>query len=327
MQRAPGLSSTLPSGTLPEPERPAARALSLRDLWSLTKPRITFMVVFTTFGGYWLAARFFGLNPFGSVLLPLLAGTALVVGGANALNMYLERDTDQLMTRTRVRPLPAGRMEPHVALWVGLLLSAAALPLLTLFVDPMTGLLGAVALVSYVAVYTPLKRKTPTALLIGAVPGAIPPLMGWSAARGTLDAPGIILFGIMFFWQVPHFLAIATFRKEEYRRAGMAVLPVVHGDRVTRHHIVRYTVALVLASILLLPYGIGGRAYAATALILGLAFFAVGAWGLRRSAGVKWARTLFVTSMVYLTGIFIALPAGSEVTPFASAARAAVASR
>jgi protoheme IX farnesyltransferase len=229
--------------------------------------------------------------------------------------MYIERDTDALMRRTQSRPLPTGRLEPMTALVVGLVLSAVSVPLLTFAVSPMTGLLAVLALVSYVAIYTPMKRTSPTALLVGAVPGAIPPLMGWSAARGTIDGPGIVLFSIMFFWQVPHFLAIATFRKEDYAKAGMKVLPVVHGDRVTRHHVVRYTVALLLSSILLIPYGIAGRAYVITALVLGLAFFAVGAWGLRRSAGKVWARTLFITSLVYITGMFIALPVSALDQP------------
>jgi len=286
-----------------------------RDAVALTKPRITFMVAFTTFGGYWLACRFFGSDPFGAALWPLMLGTAMVVGGANALNMYLERETDALMKRTQNRPLPTGRLEPVVALAVGLGLSAVSVPLLTFAVSPMTGLLAAVALVSYVAIYTPMKRTSPSALLVGAIPGAIPPLMGWSAARGSVDGPGVVLFAIMFFWQVPHFLAIATFRKEDYAKAGMKVMPVVYGDRVTRHHVVRYTVALLLSSILLIPYGLAGRAYVITALVLGLVFFAVGAWGLRKSAGKVWARTLFITSLVYLTGMFIALPLGASSMP------------
>lgn len=284
-----------------------------RDVVALTKPRITFMVVLTTAGGYWLAARFFQLDPLadGTKLAMLLLGSALVVGGANALNMFIERDTDCLMSRTRTRPLPEGRLSPEVALVTGLLLSAVAVPLLTSTVHVKTGLLALVALVSYVVMYTPLKRVTPLALLVGAVPGAIPPLMGWSAARGTLDAPGIVLFGIMFLWQVPHFLAIATFRRDEYARAGMKVGPVVYGDRVTRHHVVRYLAALVLTSMLLVPFGIGGTVYLVAALGLGALFFGVGAWGLRKGAGNRWARGLFFTSMIYLTGLFAALTIGA----------------
>lgn len=283
-----------------------------RDVVTLTKPRITSMVLFTTLGGYWLACTAFGLDLELAVLVPLLGGTALVVAGANALNMYLERDTDALMMRTRERPLPTGRLSPDVALAVGVFCGAVSIPWLTLGVHPITALLAAAALASYVGAYTPLKRRSPAALLVGAVPGAIPPLLGWSAARGSLDGPGWVLFFIMFFWQVPHFLAIATFRKAEYKAAGMKVTPVVHGDRVTRHHVVRYLAALVLVSLLLVPYGIGGDTYMIAALVLGGAFFAVGAWGLRPKAGHRWARALFVTSMFYLTGLFVALTVGSS---------------
>ncbi len=281
----------------------------LRDVVALTKPRITFMVVLTAAGGYWLACRFFGLDPLANHvrLVGLLAGSAIVVGGANALNMFIERDTDALMRRTRTRPLPEGRLSPEIALAAGLLLSAISVPLLASTTTPATALLAAVALVTYVVAYTPLKRRTPFALLIGAVPGAIPPLMGWAAARGSVDAPGVILFSIMFLWQVPHFLAIATFRRDEYAKAGMKVGPVVYGDRLTRHHIVRYLAALVITSVFLVPFGVGGRAYLVVSLLLGALFLGVGLMGLRKGAGDKWARGLFATSMIYLTGLFAVL--------------------
>lgn len=309
MQPARALASTSdPSEPASAPRRRSALNV-VRDVIALTKPRITFMVVLTAAGGYWLACKFFGLDPMADVprLAALLGGSALVVGGANALNMFLERDTDGLMTRTKTRPLPDRRLAPEVALVVGLLLSAASVPWMTSYAEPMTGLLAAVALVSYVVFYTPLKRKTPLALLVGAVPGAMPPLMGWSAARGTLDGPGVVLFAIMFFWQVPHFLAIATFRREEYARAGLKVGPVVYGDRVTRHHVVRYCAALVITSIMLVPFGIGGTMYLVAALALGGLFFGVGVYGLRRTAGTRWARGLFFTSLIYMTGLFAAL--------------------
>lgn len=281
----------------------------LRDVVALTKPRITFMVLLTTTGGYWLASRFFGLDPTADLtrLVGLLCGVCFVVGGANALNMFLERDTDALMTRTRTRPLPDGRLAPEVALVVGLGLGAISVPLLTTTTEPTTGLLAALSLVAYVAIYTPMKRRSPVALLVGAVPGAMPPLMGWSAVRGTLDLPGIVLFAIMFFWQVPHFLAIATFRRDEYARAGMKVGPVVYGDKISRHHIVRYLAALVLSSMMLVPFGIGGMPYLVVALALGVVFLAVGLWGLKPGTGDRWARGLFFTSMVYLTGLFAVL--------------------
>ncbi len=297
----------------------SARTPSLaRELVTLTKPRITIFVAFTAFGGYWLACRHLGIDPLshgafgwrGAKLVAMLLGTGLVVSGANALNMYLERDTDALMARTANRPLPRGRMESGLALGLGMSLSAMSLPILTFGVHAITGLLAAIALVSYVLLYTPMKRRSPASLVVGAVPGAIPPLLGWSAARGTLDGPGIVLFGILFLWQIPHFLAIATFRKEDYRRAGMKVLTVVSGDRVARHHAVRYLAALLLMSFLLVPFRVGGTAYLATALLLGSLFFGVGLWGLRRDAGVRWAKGLFFTSLIYLVGIFGALTVG-----------------
>ncbi len=313
----PSITAPLEESPISDPP-PATRPGLVRDLIALTKPRITTTVVFTSFGGYWLACRRLSIDPLAPGVLPfaasklllMLLGTVLVVSGANALNMYLERDTDALMARTATRPLPTRRLSKEIALGLGLLLSALSIPLLTFAVAPVTGLLAAIALVSYVLLYTPMKRRSPSSLIVGAVPGAIPPLLGWSAARGTLDGPGVVLFGILFLWQVPHFLAIATFRKEDYRRAGLKVLTVVHGDRVARHHAVRYLAALLLMSFLLVPFKVGGNAYLATAMVLGGAFFGVGLWGLRRDAGVRWAKSLFFTSMIYIVGIFGALTVG-----------------
>lgn len=280
-----------------------------RDILTLAKPRITTMVLLTTLGGFWLASRppRAPRSP-GSLALALL-GTGLVVAGANALNMYLERDTDALMDRTRDRPLPTGRLAPWVALAFGLALSAIAVPLLTFGVNAATGLLGAAALVSYVLVYTPLKRRTTASLAIGAVPGAIPPLLGWTAASGRVEWPGLVLFGILFLWQIPHFLAIATFRCEDYRRAGLKVLPVERGDRVTRRHIVGYLAALVAVSGLLAP--VGHAFYAIAAGVLGAAFLALGAYGLSAKAGTAWARGLFAGSIVYLVLLLAALMIGA----------------
>ncbi len=277
------------------------------DLVSLTKPRITAMVVITMLGGMWLATRSGG--PQRSVLTLTLAmlGTVLVVSGANVLNMYLERESDRFMARTKNRPLPSGRMDPATALWFGLALSAIAIPLLTFTVNAMTGLLAALALVSYVLVYTPLKRTTTLSLLIGAVPGAIPPLLGWTSVTGHTEWPGVLLFSVLFLWQIPHFLAIATFRCEDYRRAGLKILPVERGDRVTRHHIVAYLIALVAVTLLLVPFGVGGFFYLASAIGLGAVFLGFGAWGLRSDAGPRWARGLFITSIVYLVLLLGAL--------------------
>jgi protoheme IX farnesyltransferase len=283
----------------------------LRDVVTLTKPRITASVVMTTFGGLWLGARHEHVDLAAPQIVTTLLGTALVVGGANALNMYWERDSDAHMARTANRPLPAGRLSPVVALALGVWLSLLSLPLLALAVNGLAAALAAIALLSYVLLYTPMKRKSTASLVVGAVPGAIPPLLGWAAATGRLDGPGLVLFGVLFCWQIPHFLAIATFRKADYARAGLKVLPNERGDRVTRHHVVRWLAALVLVSFLLVPYRVGGTPYLVAASLLGAVFFGVGAWGLRASAGVRWARALFGTSMIYLVGMYAALVLGA----------------
>lgn len=286
----------------------------LADLVSLTKPRITVMVVATMLGGMWVASRFFGarggeLPPSGILVLALI-GTAMVVSGANTLNMYIERDTDRLMDRTRRRPLAARRLPPEVALALGVGLAVTAVPLLYIGVNRVTGVLAAVALFSYVLVYTPLKRRTWLALPVGAVPGAIPPLLGWTAVTGRVDLQGFMLFAVLFLWQVPHFLAIATFRREDYRRAGMMVLTVEKGERATRIQIVAWSAALLLVTALLTPLGVAGPVYLGAALVLGGAFFALGAAGLRPGTGDGWAKRLFFGSIVYLVLLFGALMIG-----------------
>src|SRR5262245_5371775 len=179
----------------------------------------------TTATGLYLAP---GARPL-QLVLAALGGVALIVAGANALNMYLERDVDALMARTKNRPLPSGRMEPSVALWFGIGCSAVAVPAITWLVNPLTGFLAALSLVLYVCAYTPLKRRSTAALLVGAVPGAMPPLLGWTAVTGSLDAPGLALFLTLYVWQLPHFIAISMFRAEDYARAGLKVVPVEPG--------------------------------------------------------------------------------------------------
>ena len=281
---------------------------SARDYLQLAKPRITSLVLFTTASGLWLAPR--GLSAL-TVAFTLI-GTVLIVAAANTLNMYLERDSDRLMSRTMDRPLPAGRMAPSEALRFGLILAAISVPLLTFAVGALPGLLASIALVSYVLLYTPMKRTTATALLVGALPGAIPPLIGWTAATGKLELPGVLLFAVMFLWQVPHFLAITLFRKEEYARAGLVVQPnEPGGEREARMNIVRYTVALIAVSLLFVPIGAAHGAYLAVALAAGFAFLAYGMLGLRTDAGPRWAKNLFLMSLVYLPLLFGTLMAGA----------------
>jgi protoheme IX farnesyltransferase len=178
-------------------------------------------------------------------------------------------------------------------------------------VNVTTTLLGAFSLFSYVLVYTPLKRRTTLALLIGAVPGAMPPLLGWTSVTDRIDGPGAVLFGVLFLWQVPHFLAISLFRSRDYQRAGLKVMPIERGDRITRHHIVGYLVALVLFSVLLVPLGVAGPVYLVSAVLLGLGFLGFGAWGLRSTSGIRWARGLFAISIVYLMLLNAALIIGA----------------
>jgi len=182
-----------------------------------------------------------------------------------------------------------------------------SLPLLALASNGLTGSLGFLALVSYVAAYTPLKPRTAGAMLVGAIPGSLPALMGWTAVTGRIGVGGLLLFGVLFAWQMPHFLAIALFRKDDYRRAGYRALPLVQGDDATRVWMLVWTVLLVAVSVLLVPFGVAGPLYLAAALVLGGAFLVLVARGVLRREGKAWARQTFLFSLVYLPGLFGAL--------------------
>jgi heme o synthase len=275
----------------------------IRDLIELAKPRITGMVVITFVGALCLAP---GRIARWRAIMTLL-GTAFLVAASNTLNMYLERDIDPLMDRTRERPLPRASLSPETALAFGVSLACIAVPLVFLGSNLLTGILGLFALGSYVAIYTPLKRHSASALFIGAVPGALPPLMGWTAVTGRLDAGGLALFAILFLWQIPHFLAIAIYRASDYARAGFKVLPLTISTRATRATIVTFSAALVLATVLLQPLRVAGLPYLVCAALLGAVFIGWAAAGLRRAAAGAWARSLFLYSIVYLTLLFVAL--------------------
>ena len=283
--------------------RPAAMMLTVRDLIALTKPRITLMVLVTAAGGMWLAPGSLDLLS----MTVMLVTTGMVVGASNALNCYLERDSDRLMARTANRPLPDGRLEPVWALLLGVSMGMFSVPVLWVAVNPMTGFLGLIALLSYVAIYTPMKQWTPAALFVGAVPGALPPLMGWTAVTGTIDAPGLVLFGVLFFWQIPHFIAISIFRQEEYERAGLKVLPSVRGLQSAKVQASIYCFALWAVSMLLVPCGLAGPIYLTTAVIAGALFFRESLRGFGAPDTKVWAKKLFVASLIYLTVLFAAL--------------------
>jgi len=269
----------------------------------LAKPRITGMVIITFLGGLWLAP---GEIAHWRTIMTLI-GTALLVAASNALNMYMERDADALMDRTRDRPLPRAIVSPEAALAFGAGLTCVGIALVFLGSNLLTGLLGMLAVSGYVAVYTPLKRVSGAAVFVGAIPGALPPLMGWTAVTGHLDAPGLALFAVLFLWQIPHFLAIAIYRGADYARAGFKVLPLTVSARVTRATMLAFSVLLVAVTIALGPLRVAGPRYELVAALLGAVFIGWAAAGFRRSAETRWARSLFVYSIVYLTLLFVAL--------------------
>jgi protoheme IX farnesyltransferase len=274
-----------------------------RDYVALTKPRLSGLVMMTAAGGMWLAGR---PLPWQTWFFAML-GTACMVGAANTLNCVFERESDRFMARTAKRPLPMGRLEPKGALAFAAVLSAIALPTLWLGVNALTGFLGLVALVSYAFAYTPLKRRTYWAMHVGALPGALPPLMGWTAATGRIEAPGLALFAILALWQLPHFIAIALFRKEEYRAAGLTSLPLERGDDVARAHALGYLLALAPVSFLPSVVGVAGPLYSAAAVAMNVLILLVAFKGWRTKGDAAWARQLFGLTLVYLTVLFAAL--------------------
>jgi protoheme IX farnesyltransferase len=268
------------------------------DLVALVKPRIMVMALLTAAGAMSLAP---GAVPPARALW-LIVGTALIVGSANTLNMWLERDIDCLMARTRNRPLPQHRLAARTALVFGAVQGALSLPALAM-VNLVTAALGLVALFMYVGVYTPMKQRSHWATWIGAIPGALPALMGWTAATGRINLPGLAVFGVLFFWQIPHFHAIAMYRQRDYDAAGLKTLPGTHGVVAARNQIVFYLVVQVAVSLLLVPLGIAGLPYLVTAVVLGAGVLVQGAGGLR-GASARWARSVFLASIVYLPVLF-----------------------
>jgi protoheme IX farnesyltransferase len=273
----------------------------LRDYAVLIRPRIAVLVGVTALASASLAGS---RDPW--LLLHVLLGTLLVTAAASALNQLLERETDGRMTRTRERPLVRGRLsERGVSAFA---LSAAALGVLelALFASTAAAWIALATLLLYVVVYTPLKRRTTQNTLVGAIAGAAPPVIGWSAARGSLDREALVLFLIVFLWQFPHFLAIAWLNRDDYARAGLKMLPAVEerGATVTRRTVPRYALVLVPASLLPTLAGIAGPAYFFAALVLSLAFLAV-ALGFSLSESREGARRLLFASIVYLPILFV----------------------
>jgi len=275
-----------------------APSASLADFLELTKPRITTLVVLTALVGFVMASQTAILA---APLVFALVGTGLVAAGASALNMVLERDTDARMLRTRNRPLAAGRMRPPEAVGFGLGLTTLGLAVLYWLSGPLSAAVAFLTWFTYLFCYTPLKRRTSLSTLVGAVPGALPPVIGWAAARGTVDGGAFVLFAILFLWQVPHFLAIAWIYRDDYMRGGLPMLPVVDAEgRLTGRQTVAHAFALLLVSLVPTGAAMAGRAYLVGALLLGAGLLA---FSLRLALlrTVAAARSLFLASVVYLT--------------------------
>jgi len=277
---------------------------TLADYVALAKPRLNVLVVATSAAGYYLGAT--GPLNFGA-MAAAVAGTAFVAGGAATLNQLYERETDALMRRTRMRPLPDGRVAPADARLFGVVLSTIGLVMLASLAGWLATLLAFGTLTIYLGVYTPFKRRSPMATLVGAVPGALPPLIGWAASRGNVDVGGLSLFLIVFLWQIPHFMAIAWMYRDDYRLAGFPMLPVIESDgRRTGRQAVTYAAALLPASLVPTLAGVSGNVYAvvAAALGAGLLLLAIRFSSTRSDAA---ARRLFFGSLIYLPLIWIVM--------------------
>ena len=263
----------------------------------LIKARLTSLVLITTLVGFYAGAT----SPidYGTMFYALL-GTALVAWGAAALNQWLEREPDARMQRTKERPIPSGRLSPDTVLIIGAALSVVGLVVLLFAVNPLTAFLSAITLASYLFIYTPLKRITTLNTLIGAIPGAIPPLMGWTAATGEVSAAGWSLFAILFVWQLPHFMAIAWLYREDYARGGFKMLPIIDPDgRKTAAQAVCHAIGLIPVSLFPSLLGVTGVVYFGGALVLGVAFL-IFAIQFSRGLTPERARHLFIASIVYL---------------------------
>jgi len=290
----------------PDASAAAGAVQRLVDFVALTKPRLNLLVLVTTLAGLYLA------SPAGveaGLLVNTLAGTALVAGGAAALNQVWERRTDALMRRTNMRPLPGGRLGTSEGAWFGVLLSAIGLAQLGVAVNATAAAVAGATLISYVLVYTPLKLRTPLATLVGAIPGALPPVIGWSAATGRISLEALVLFGIVFFWQMPHFLAIAWLYRDDYANAAIPLLPVLEPDgRRTGQQALVYSAALWPVSLLPAAVGLAGVPYVIVATVLGLLFVWL-ALRFARARSMATARALFLFSITYLPLLLGALVA------------------
>ncbi len=275
-----------------------------KDLFEMTKPRICVLALMMASLGYFLGSS----GPIAVVPFTLaLLGTALVGASCGALNMYLERDIDALMWRTMDRGLPSGRVPPHYALIMGFVTGVLGEAVLLFFVNPITAVLGGLTLLFYLGIYTPSKRVSSMSTLVGAIPGAMPPLMGFVAAHGRIAPQGLWLFALLFLWQIPHFLAIAWIYREDYARGGFPILSVVdEAGLMTGKQIVLYSLVLLPLTLVPSVWGIAGEAYFKGALALGIIFFVLGA-KLALQRNHAYARAMFLYSILYLPALGLLL--------------------
>lgn len=276
--------------------------LKIKDILELTKFRLSFLVVFSAVMAYLIANT--GLINWAKVTLLFLGGF-FVTASSNAINQLLEKDTDKLMDRTKNRPLPAGRMKPIEASLIAGIFAVAGIFILGVLFNPISGLLGALSLISYAFIYTPFKKISPIAVFIGAIPGSMPLLIGWTAATGSIGIGGIILFAIQFFWQIPHFWAIAWLLNEDYKKAGYYLLPSYEGKtRATALQNIPYLVCLVAVSALPYVLGMTGIISLIISLIAGILFLIQGIQ-LATDISDKSARKLMFASFIYIPIVFI----------------------
>jgi protoheme IX farnesyltransferase len=283
----------------------------LRDLVGLTKPRIISLLLVTTIAPMFVAGR-----PGWSLVLVVLVGGYLMAGGANAVNMYLDRDIDDVMARTRLRPIPSGRMSPRAVLAFGVALATAATFLLARYANVLAAALALAGFYFYVFVYTRwLKRSTPQNIVIGGAAGAFPPLVGWAAVTGRIDLAAVYLFLIIFYWTPPHFWALALNKQRDYGRAGVPMAPLVWGERETKWQMFWYTLILLPITLLPAAFGAFGALYLIAALVLGLALLAGVVRVLRAADFTRPAWSVYTFSLLYLALLFVAMAVDRSLAP------------
>ncbi|MFL5483360.1 MAG: heme o synthase [Gemmatimonadaceae bacterium] len=280
-----------------------AHSSLLRDMVTLTKPRIISLLLVTT-----VAPMFVAGNPTWLSVVIVLIGGYLMAGGANAVNMYLDRDIDTQMSRTRLRPIPSGRMGPKAVLAFGIALATAATYILARFTNVLTAVLALAGFYFYVFVYTRwLKRTTPQNIVIGGAAGAFPPLVGWAAMTGTLDLTAVYLFLIVFYWTPPHFWALALLKQKDYGRAGVPMAPLVWGERETMRQMLWYNVILIVLTLLPFAFGAFGIIYFASALVLGVLLLLGVIRIMTTPEWTKPAWQVYKFSLLYLALLFLAM--------------------